>query len=67
MMEKGNCFVGGCSKKDNGENKFVIMVDDTEQCIKPQGPGINIVQGHPIQQIYIDLSDCKKCNCSKEK
>jgi hypothetical protein len=44
----------------NEENKFVIMVDDTKECCENRNCHKQIVQGHPIQQIYIDLSDCKR-------
>lgn len=49
-----------CGDGNDHENKFVIMVDDTKECRKPScGP----VQGIPIHQVFIDLSDCKKKDC----
>ncbi|MBL4938426.1 hypothetical protein JK636_22190 [Clostridium sp. YIM B02515] len=54
-----------CTDGRSNENKFVIMVDDTEECKKREkcdGP----IPGIPIQQVFIDLSDCKEKKC-KEK
>jgi hypothetical protein len=50
----------------SGENKFVIMVDDTKDCCNQENYHRQIVQGCPIQQVFIDLSDCKKQECKQE-
>lgn len=53
-----------CISKCNSENKFVIMVDDSKGCrkaIKCNGS----IKGSPIQQIFIDLSDCHNKTCKK--
>lgn len=60
-VKNSSCCTGSCSN----ENKFVIMVDDTEECEKREkcdGP----VPCIPIHEVFIDLSDCKKNKC-KEK
>jgi hypothetical protein len=51
----------------SGENKFVVMVDDTKDCCKQENCHRQIVQGSPIQQVYIDLSGCKKQECKQEQ
>jgi hypothetical protein len=51
----------------NAENKFVVMIDDTKDCCNKENYHRQIVQGCPIQQIFIDLSDCRKQDCNQEK
>lgn len=57
-----------CSSQCCNENKFVIMVDDTEDCKNPASYCMP-TQGIPIQQVFIDLSDCKcqDCKCEDER
>jgi hypothetical protein len=53
-VKNNPCGMTNCSH----ENRFFIVVDDTEECIRQEkcsGP----LQGIPIQQVFIDLSDCK--------
>jgi hypothetical protein len=50
----------------SGENKFVVMVDDTKDCCKQENYHRQIVQGCPIQQVFIDLSDCRKHDCKQD-
>lgn len=41
-----------CCSESEKEGKFVIMVDDTQNC--------NFVMtGLPFQEVFIDLTDCK--------
>ncbi len=51
-----------CGDGSNHENKFVIMVDDTEECKRPEKCDC-IIQGTPVHQVFIDLSECKRKKC----
>jgi len=44
-----NCL---CESKEKGEDRFVIMADDTHDCD-------TVMTGLPFQEVFIDLSECK--------
>lgn len=52
-----NCF---CESQKKGENRFVIMVDEFQDCE-------TIVTGHQFQEVFIDLSECKVNNKEQEE
>lgn len=54
-----------CGSGSSQENKFVVMVDDTKECCKPEKCDCTI-QGIPIHQVFIDLSDCKRKGCKAD-
>ncbi|MFL0247931.1 hypothetical protein [Candidatus Clostridium stratigraminis] len=49
INQNNNCF---CEGQKKGENRFVIMVDESQECEA-------ILTGHPFQEVFIDISQCK--------